>query len=276
MLRLRSPLICVCLLCLSLMGLMGCGVLVRSSEPPVPRHPLTRWHKTDWLATPWRLTVQGVEIRRAGVERTEGKPRTALWIWDTWHRPLNRWSQHYQVPVELLIALIATESAPAKGQPFYTRDPRSLRREKGFISLERTPHRISVGLTQVSVATARAVLALEGIDPALVDDQWLMSAENGIRTGAALVARQARGELSNVATYYDPPVVFAAYNAGGLYRMGGWQNRWKMRQYPARTGKHVDRAVHFYNDAVAMLRTHPIAPVFSHRQYLYQLPPWHR
>lgn len=263
------------LLIIFVLGLnTGCAMLGGRGDPPVPRHPFTRYHKSFHFATPWRLTAMGVEIKRSGIERTEGKPRTVSWIWETYSSSINRWSDHYQVPAELLIALIATESGPAKGQPFYTRDPRSLRKESGYVSLSRTPHRLAVGLTQMTVATARAVLERDGVDPATIDDQWLMKADNGIRAGAALLARQARGELCNIATLLDPPVALAAYNAGGMYRMGGLNNRWKMRQYPARSGRHVDRGIRFFNDAVVVLRTHRIAPRYGYRTYVYNPPRW--
>lgn len=257
-----------------LLGSSACAGLQGRADPPVPRHPFTRWHKSFHFATPWRLAAQGVEIKHSGLERTDGKPRTVTWIWETWNKSINRWSEYYHVPAELVIALIATESAPARGQPFYTRDSRSIRREDGFVSLSRTPQRLAVGLTQISVATARATLALEGVPETQVDDQWLMNGDNGIRAGTALLSRQARGELCNIATLFDPPVALAAYNAGGMYRMGGWSNRWKMRQYPFRTGKHVDRGIRFFNDAVLLLRTHRIAPRYGYRAYVYNPPRW--
>lgn len=259
------------LLLLLLTLLSGCAGL-RASDPRVPWHPFTRFHKPFFMAEGWKLTPLGVQMRWGGIERTEGKPRTVTWIWENHFTSINRWANHYKVPAELIIALIATESAPARGAPFYTRDPRSLRREKGFSSLGRTPGRISVGLTQITIATARATLALEGIESTLVDDGFLMNPDNGIRAGTALVARQARGELCNIATLLDPPVVFAAYNAGGMYRMGGFKNRWKMKQFPLRTGVHVDRGIKYLNDAIAVLRTHRYAPSYGWKHYVYNPP----
>jgi soluble lytic murein transglycosylase-like protein len=113
---------------------------------------------------------------------------------------------------------------------------------------------------QVTVATARAVMRREGIASRQIDDHWLAVPGNGIRAGTAYLALQAEGELCNIATMFDPPVAFAAYNAGGVYRMGGRKNRWKMKQYPARSGKHIDRAVKYFNDAVAALKHHSLPP----------------
>jgi hypothetical protein len=260
--------------CAVLLTLVGCAPPRVGSDPPVPRHPFTRWHRAYYWATPWRLTSAGVEIKGSGIERSAGRPKTVTWIWETYHESINRWSGYYQVPAELIVAVIATESAPARGEPPYTRDPKSLRRERGFRSLTATPHQLAVGLMQVTVGTARAVMSREGIPADQVDDRWLMIPDNAIRAGTALIARQARGDFSNVATLYDPPVAIAAFHAGGLYHMGGWKNRWKMRQYPPRTGRHLDRAVRYFNDAVAVLRNHRIAPVIGYREYVYNPPEW--
>jgi hypothetical protein len=261
-----------------LLGLIlsvGTGCARRTAgDPPVPRHELTRYHKAFALGKPWRLTSRGVELKGAGIERTAGSPKTATWIWETWHDSIDRWSAHYGVPAELVIAVIATESAPARGAPGHTRDPASVRRERQFVSVSSTPQYITVGLMQTSVYIARAALADSGIDKSRIDDRWLKDPDNAIRAGTALIAWQARGKFSNVATLFDPPVVLAAYNAGGLYRMGGHSNRWKMRQYPAKTGRHVDRGIRYFNDAVEVLRTHSIRPKYGYRDFVYHPPEW--
>ena len=264
------------LICLSLLLSIGCAPPRVGTDPPLARHPLTRWHKVYRGGKPWRLTSIGVETKGGGIERTPGKPRTVTWIWETYYAPIDRWSNHYQVPAELIVATIATEAAPRSGAPGYTRDPASIRREKGFVSIRRTPQLLAVGLMQTTLATARAALAREGVSAREIDDQWLLNPDNAIRAGTAYLALQAAGKLCNIATMLDPPVVFAAYNAGGVYRMGGWSNRWKMRQYPHRTGAHVDRAIRFFNDSVAALRHHSLVPGFGFRDYVYQLPEWPR
>ncbi len=44
-------------------------------------------------------------------------------------------------------------------------------------------------------------------------------------------------------TRFDAPLVAAAYNAGGIYYNAASSNRWRLRQYPLGTSKHVDRFV---------------------------------
>ncbi|HEU4534292.1 MAG TPA: hypothetical protein VFS00_09250, partial [Polyangiaceae bacterium] len=69
-------------------------------------------------------------------------------------------------------------------------------------------------------------------------------------------------------TSFDPPLVAAAYNAGGLYAQNGPANRWKLRQFPIGTGAHCNRFVKFYNDAVVVLAEHSTSPVVSHADLL--------
>ncbi len=259
-----------------LLGLVACAGPRTESRPSVPRHPLTRWHKVFRGGTPWRLTADGVEIKGIGVPRTPGKPRTVTWIWETYHQAIDRWSAHYAVPAELIVAIIATEAVPARGAPGYTRSPESLRREGGYVSVARTPHLLAAGLMQTTIATARAVMEREGVAPARIDDRWLFDPDHAIRAGTAYVALQARGEMCNLATMLDPPVAVAAYHAGGVFRMGGRNNIWKMRQYPRRTGRHLDRAMAFFNDAVAALEHHPVQPTFTYRWFVRHPPPWPR
>ncbi len=265
-----------CVAIVSALFLVACAGTRATSPPPVPRHPLTRWHKVFRGGTPWRLTAKGVEIKGIGLPRTPGKPKTVSWIWETYHDAIDRWSRHYGVPAELVIAVIATEAVPARGSPAFTRSPESLRRESGFVSVARTPHLLAAGLMQTTIATARAVMERDGVPARRIDDRWLFNPGNAIRAGTAYLARQARGEMCNLATMFDPPVAIAAYHAGGVYRMGGRKNLWKMRQFPPRTGRHLDRAIAYFNDAVAALEHHSLQPGFGYRRYVYHPPAWPR
>jgi hypothetical protein len=48
----------------------------------------------------------------------------------------------------------------------------------------------------------------------------------------------------------DPILTACAYNAGGIYRQNGPNNRWKLRQYPIGTGHHADRFAACFNSAM--------------------------
>lgn len=188
----------------------------------------------------WRLTPQGVEIEGAGIERTPGQPITVKKIWDAYNGPINQYAAQYNVPCLLIIATIATESSGKAD---------SIRYEPGYVSDQATPNKVSPGLMQTLLSTARWVMNTPAIDY-----NWLLQPAGSIQAGTAYIARQM-GK-----TDLDPPLVAAAYNAGSVYQQNGPNNRWKLRQYPIGTSAHCDRFVKFFNDAVVMLAKHPIQP----------------
>jgi len=205
---------------------------------------LTRFHCAFPGGVRWRLTDLGVEIEHSGIERTAGEPSTVSNIWERFGESIDRWTAHYGVPCALIVATIATES---KG------DPGAMRIEPGYVSDDSTPNRISPGLMQTLISTARETLGDDGVDRA-----WLLDPGNSIHAGTAYIASQrARTDL-------DPPKVACAYNAGGVYKNDSTKNRWRMRQYPIGTSIHCDRFVRFFNDAVFALRTSRAQPSVMH------------
>jgi hypothetical protein len=192
---------------------------------------LREWHGFE-DSVRWRLTPEGVEIEGSGVERTGGRPQTVSRVWDRFGAEIDAVARARRVPCELIIATICTESGG---------NPDAVRLEPGYRSDEETPHRVSVGLTQTLISTAREAMALS------LDREWLRQPRNAIDAGSAYIAKQARS------TRLDPPLVAAAYNAGRLAHNTGQRNRWKLRQYPIGTSAHCDRFVKFYNDAVFVL-----------------------
>jgi soluble lytic murein transglycosylase-like protein len=192
---------------------------------------------------------EGVEVEGEGVLRSPGRPATATKLWKGYHYPLYCASAYYGVPVELLIATMATESSGRAS---------ALRKEPGYISDEETPHRISPGVMQTLISTARR--ALRGEVPAeAVTRRWLLDPQNSIRAGTKYIMSQSRE------TRFDPPLVASAYNAGGVYLQRGTNNRWKTRQYPIGTGEHVDRFVKWYNDAVHVVSSLDLPTTLSHQ-----------
>lgn len=187
----------------------------------------------------WRLVPAGVEIDGSGVERTRGAPKTVTQVWETYATEINRTARTYRVPCALIIATICTESSGRAN---------AVRLEPGYKSDEETPNKVSPGLMQTLISTARGTLKKQ------VDRAWLLQAGNSIEAGTAYISQQAR------LTQLDPPLVAAAYNAGGLYHQTSQKNRWRLRQYPIGTAEHCDRFVRFFNDAVFMLSQHSIKP----------------
>ena len=196
----------------------------------------------------WKLTAEGVFLEGSGIERTSGAPTTVTRVWEQYHDPVNKWADQYEVFCELILAVICTESGG---------DSASRRNEPGYVSDMTTPGKVSIGLMQTLISTARDVL-----NDARVDGQWLLVPENSIQAGTAYIQKQ------RAITRLDPPKVACAYNAGGIYDNDGPENRWKMRMYPIGTSAHCDRFVKWFNDAVAVLQTHAIRPLRSLSDFL--------
>ena len=173
------------------------------------------------------------------LERTPGKLVTVPRVWRDFGASICKYATQYNVPVELVVATICTESGG---------NPRALRIEPMWRDDDSTPDRVSAGLMQTVIRTARDTLADQSIDRAALLDPDL-----SIRAGIAYIHQQ-RG-----ITKLDPPVVACAYNAGHPEAESGAANRWKMRQFPIGTGEHADRFVTWFNDCAAFLLEQPNA-----------------
>jgi hypothetical protein len=166
---------------------------------------LTQPHRRFPDSSTWALTPDGLSIDAAAPEISPGEPATVTRIWNEFGLSIRRWSNDLGVPPELIIATICTESGG---------DPRARREESGFTSDTATPHRVSLGLMQTLISTARDTLKIDVIDSA-----WLLEPDNAIRAGTAYIA------LQSPHTLFDPPVVACAYNAGGIYHDDSAHNR---------------------------------------------------
>jgi hypothetical protein len=191
----------------------------------------------------WCLTPQGLSIDGELPQGTAGEPETVRRVWRQYGPSIEQWCTSAGVPVELVITTICTESDGRASAE---------RLEPGYSSDRETPHRVSLGLMQTLISTARDTLEKPEIDRA-----WLLVPDNSIRAGTAYIARQAR------VTGFDPPKVACAYNAGGLYPQDGPSNRWKMRQFPIGGSEHADRFVQWFNDCFRMFDADSHAPAMS-------------
>lgn len=200
-------------------------------------------HRFHESGCSWCLTPQGVSIDDHPPQGTVGEPETIRRVWREYGQSIAHWCTSAGVPVELVIATICTESNGRADAE---------RLERGYSSDHETPHRISLGLMQTLISTARETLEMPEIDRA-----WLLNPDNSIRAGTAYIAKQAR------ITGFDAPKVACAYNAGGIYLQTGADNRWKMRQFPIGTGDHADRFVEWFNDCFRMFATDGGAPAMS-------------
>lgn len=187
----------------------------------------------------WRVSPKGILVN-GKLERTPGPPNTVKHVWDTFHVAINAAASKYQVPAQLIIATICTESGG---------NPKAIRHEPGYKSDALTPHLVSPGIMQTLISTARSALRNPKIDT-----KWLLNPANSIMAGTCVIKQ------GSSVTHFDPPLVAAAYNAGSVIHQSGPANRWKLRQFPIGTSEHCDRFVKWFNDACAVLATHAVQP----------------
>lgn len=94
----------------------------------------------------WRLVPAGVEVEGSGVERTRSVAKTVTRVWETYAADINRTARARRVPCALIVATICTESGGRAD---------AVRLEPGYKSDESTPHKVSPGLMQTLISTAR-------------------------------------------------------------------------------------------------------------------------
>jgi murein DD-endopeptidase MepM/ murein hydrolase activator NlpD len=210
---------------------------------------LEKPHRRYRDSVEWRLTAKGLQVDDNPVETTRGKPETVRRICSDYREAIEDAARTTGVPVELLIATMCTES---HSETMHHVNPLATRKEPGYVSDEATPQRVSYGLMQTLVSTARHAMSLSKtgsfISAAGIDREWLFVPANSILAGAEYIASQA------IQTRLDPPLVACAYNAGGLYYNGSARNRWKMRQYPIGTDAHANRFVQWFNDCFRLFQ----------------------
>lgn len=177
----------------------------------------------------WQLAREGL-IVDGRLDRSAGALVTVPRVWSAQRNHITQAAREFKVPVELIVATICVESAG---------NARAVRAEPGWTSDEATPHRVSAGLMQTLISTARSSLPGE-----VIDRHALMDPRLSIRAGTACI------DMARARTRLDPPLVACAYNAGDLIDVGPGFNRWNLRQ----TGNHADRFVQWFNDCFAHFR----------------------
>ena len=192
---------------------------------------LSEYHSKFPGSVRWRVTGRGIDVEDVGPLDCDIQMYNRAKALCTKHaQAFAASSVTYQVPVELLMACALTESA--------AKDPETcVREEPGFISDEKTPARISAGLCQLLISTARSIMK----DPR-IDRAWLLNPINSIRACTAYI----KSNKDHQGTDWDPIYAACAYNAGGLYENKGESNRWKLRQYPIGTSNHADRLAGYF------------------------------
>ena len=195
----------------------------------------------------WRLTPEGIETEDAGILRTKGKPLTVTRLWQDFGDAIRHACWELDVPSDLVVAMIPIEAVRTSDGRY---DPRSIREEPGYVSDEETPHRVSPGLMQTLISTARRMAdKYDLLPPDRVTRELLFDPYYSILLGTAYLAHQIERYGP------DPVLLCGAYNAGGVYETA--RNTWRIRTY----GKtRMDRYVAWFNDYHAAVRQNLIDP----------------
>lgn len=238
---------------LSLQGAAAGSLAWNTTPPPIS----AGWHDAH-DGQEWRLDAGGVYLRSQldTPLRTSGSPTTCQTIIDLFAPHIHAASLKFEVPPELIVMTIATETAFARRWDFT--GPRTFRWEPHVEVKDVEPPTLgdySAGPMQCLATTARDVIKRMRLpydafavapyyalkpDPAPATHPLYEAAENVTIGVAEIASRLARTGL-------DPILVAAAYNAGGLYR--STQNVWHLRSH----GDHLDRASKWYGDACFVL-----------------------
>ncbi|WP_142663505.1 peptidoglycan-binding protein [Paracoccus laeviglucosivorans] len=186
---------------------------------------LGQQHRQFEGSVTWALIAEGISVEGGRPVGTTGDPVTVTRIWKEFGIHCVAAAKRYGVPVELIVATIATESSGK---------PDAFRQEKNDASF---------GLMQTLLESAREALGdkrLSGND--------LFKPDISIMAGTAYIARQRDK------TNFDPVLVAAAYNAGSPRHAKFEGNRWRLWCHPPEGGYHIDKFVARFNDAMAVSR----------------------
>ena len=203
----------------------------------------------------WRVTEEGIEVEGRGLMRTKGEPVTARRLRASWGSLIRSISATTNVPPAILMMTILTEGAlkwvpddpefPDVGKfryPLYREEP-------GYKDDRLTPHLVSVGPMHILLSNYRAILHA----PSATREE-AAELPNNLLAGAIFIAE--RSALHR----FDPILVAAVYNAGGLYDASDpeskYHNPFHLRSWPG----HLERAARWYGDARAVLAESPLPP----------------
>lgn len=141
--------------------------------------------------------------------RTSGEPLTMRTLWRDFGVSILHHSEQYRIPPEVIAATMACEAGRRGG---YHLNTRSRREEPGYVSDEQTPHKVSVGVGQCLISTARDVQSHFDLYPGEVVDASLLEIPDR-------AVELCAGYLRMLADRYDTTdgmLLQAAYNAGRL------------------------------------------------------------
>lgn len=168
-------------------------------------------------------------VEKNGILTTKGDPKTMGTMRREYGELIGISSRFFDIPSAWIAGMITIEALRIKGTLSF--DPISLRDEDGqdFAHWDKRPNRVSAGLMQTLVSTARQMAEKHNTHPVWngrpvsVDLGHLTIPEVSIFLGAAYM--RDRADKYGM----DPIKIVAAYNAGGVYADSG--NPWNLRTY---------------------------------------------
>lgn len=188
------------------------------------------------------------------VLRTKGAPSSARNALDDYGAAMRQASRDFGVELPTIFAMMCIEATRVKADRSHF-NPRSVREEPGYISDEKTPNKVSPGLMQTLISTAREANAWAGLYRDVsgklekLSREDLFIAERSIMLGTAHMKREINNVEPDEARAgfwaHDPIALCAAYNAGSVREGNGAYN---LRTYGG--DGRVEKFVAYHNDMV--------------------------
>lgn len=212
------------------------------------------WNVSDtgiWLESPEKFV--GPELRRMlhqervdgalALIRTRGQPSTMQRLKQQYGELIDEAAQHFKLPAAWIAAMACIEAVRIPGS--VELDRFSLRDEDGrkLADFDSRPNRVSAGLMQTLLSTARAMASRVDLKPHFagrpeqLDLGHLCVPRISLMLGAAYMRDRAD------AVGMDPIFLVGAYNAGGLYPSK--DNPWNIRTYGR---DRIPKFVAYHND----------------------------
>jgi len=234
-------------------------IVFPSEPPPPPPSPPLPAGALDWTQTraigsagphtkfpgglKWAYDGRGVTVNDGAPMESSGKPVTCTAILGLYGREIFDAAMRHNVPPELIVMTIATETGSHRNANFT--GPDTFRWEAHISDY-------SAGPMQTLGATARGVIKKFRLahqnPPTFANKQMpppksnpLYDANASIDIGTAYIASQFP------ATSFDPILVAAAYNAGSIRQDS--RNPWRLKTF----GEHLNRSAEWFGDACALL-----------------------
>lgn len=194
-----------------------------------------------------RMLTVAKNVKGFEVLRTTGTPTTMQTLKEQHGRAIREASREFDVPEHWIAGMIAIEAVRIKGT--VEMDVFSLRDEDGrnFARYQERPRRVSAGLMQTLLSTARMMAAFVDLcplfagDPEELDVGHLCVPAISIKLGTAYMAHQGNRYGA------DPVLLVGAYNAGGVY--AGSKSPWNIRTYGQ---DRIPKFVAYANDWLAL------------------------